>query len=277
MSISNRNTDSNTKLHLGIHPDLQKHTEHQEIYEVIRVENNIPLFFSDHLLRFENSLKKLNLKPHFTPNRILIAIHQLINSRTIKDGNLKISCFVNATAVCQYYIYPITSSYPTTQMYTNGVFTDLFDAERNNPNIKIGSTEVRKNANSEIKKKQIFETLLVNHNGLITEGSRSNVFFIIDNTVYTAPSKIVLEGIIRKKVLEIINTSTIHLRMECINVSELNKIESAFLTGTSPRVLPINRIGNRNLDVNNPILRNLMHKLNTTIQAHKKNASTHEY
>lgn len=314
MSLSNRNTDSNMKLHLGIHPDVQKHTEDQEIYEVIRVENNIPLFFTDHLLRFENSLKKLDLtwtslkhtsiKPNvprqftshlyysankytnindkvqgsdFTPSRLLIAIHQLINSKTIIDGNIKISCFVNTMAECQYYIYPITSSYPTPQMYTEGVLTDLFDAERDNPNIKIGSTEVRKNANSEIKKKQIFETLLVNHNGLITEGSRSNVFFIIDNTIYTAPSEQVLEGIIRKKVLEIIKSSAIHFKMECINISQLNKVESAFLTGTSPRILPINKIGDLNLDVDNPILRELMQKLNTAIQAYKKNASTHEY
>jgi len=111
--------------------------------------------------------------------------------------------------------------------------------------------------------------LLVDHNGRITEGSRSNVFFIVKDTIYTAPSHIVLQGIMREKVLEIIENCNLNLKMECFPATELSKVHAAFITGTSPRILPISHIDAIVLDVNNTILQLLMDKLSEMITAYK--------
>ena len=50
-----------------------------------------------------------------------------------------------------------------------------------------------------ISDNKLYEVLLVDRNGRITEGSRSNVFFVKGNKFYTGPSAMVLVGITRKK------------------------------------------------------------------------------
>lgn len=43
-----------------------------------------------------------------------------------------------------------------------------------------------------------------------------------------------------------------------INLSELGKFEACFLTGTSPKVLPVSGFDGHRFDVNNSIMRKLM-------------------
>ena len=54
-------------------------------------------------------------------------------------------------------------------------------------------------------------------NGLITEGSHSNIFFVIDGTLFTHPeSNHVLSGITRKNILRIAQESGIKIREEAV-------------------------------------------------------------
>ena len=48
-------------------------------------------------------------------------------------------------------------------------------------------------------------------NNEITEGSRSNIFFLKDETLVTAPDNAVLNGITRKHILEICRENSIRL------------------------------------------------------------------
>lgn len=241
----------------------------QELYEVLRVEDSVPLFITDHLQRLKEGSEKLNILHSFPQQALTQAIYQIIENQNIQNNNLKISYFVNNQKINQYYIYAIASKYPDKGTYALGIKTTLFYAERDNPNIKLGHTPTRISANEEILRKEVYEVLLVDHNGRITEGSRSNVFFIVKDTIYTAPSSVVLQGIMRKKVLEIIEQSKLNLKMECVPAAELCKVNAAFITGTSPRILPISHINDIVLDVNNILLRLLMDKLSEIIKAYK--------
>ena len=54
-------------------------------------------------------------------------------------------------------------------------------------------------------------------NGLITEGSHSNIFFVIDGTLFTHPeSNNILSGITRKNILRIAQESGIKIREEAV-------------------------------------------------------------
>lgn len=246
-----------------------------EIYEVIRIEDGILLFEKNHLQRLYSGFSKLNITPPFTNNEIIDSIHELILTENVKNENVKISCFIDNNKNCQYYIYIIPSSYPSEWMYSHGISTVLLKAERANPNIKIANTKVRKTAITEIEKQHTFEALLVNYEEYITEGSRTNLFFIMNGVIYTAPSDKVLKGIIRSKVIDIIHKTGYILKMECLHISQIDQIESAFVTGTSSRILPINQIEHHPINVNHPLLKNLMKLLSLEIEHYKiKNAGT---
>ncbi len=55
-----------------------------------------------------------------------------------------------------------------------------------------------------LQESKAYEALLVNEEGYITEGSRSNVFLIKDGVIYTPADRDVLLGITRAKVIDLI-------------------------------------------------------------------------
>ncbi len=239
------------------------------IYEVFRVEHHIPLFLKDHIQRLFQSLSKADMNYRFDAEEIQHTIHQLISISEIGKGNIKISCICSNKTVTNYFIHFIKTSYPTASMYRHGVRTILLEAERKNPTIKVANTILRASANKELFRQHAFEALLVNHHGFITEGSRTNVFFIIKDTIYTAPENKVLPGIMRSKAIDIIADKKIKFNEKSIHVSQLSHTNAVFVTGTSPRILPVKFINDFTFEVNHPIMRDLMSSLLQMIEEYQ--------
>ncbi|MCW3787624.1 aminotransferase class IV [Plebeiibacterium sediminum] len=261
MNIKGNHIIYNGKLLLASEITTPDPSLYAVIYEVFRIENYKPLFIHDHLVRMFNSLQKAVTKVSFSKDDIINDIDNLISNENIKDGNIKISCFSTKNTVETLLIHYIPTFYPSDEMYNNGVSTILLHAERENPNIKIDNTSTRKKAIDILNNSHHYEALLVNHDDLITEGSKSNIFFIHGDHIYTSPEHFILPGIMRSKVIDCILKEDIELRFECLNINQLQHIDAAFITGTSPRILPISQIDNFKLDVNNKLLRLLMKDL----------------
>jgi D-alanine transaminase len=85
---------------------------------------------------------------------------------------------------------------------------------------------------------------------MITEGTRSNIFFVVDRTLFTHPeSNWILSGITRKNVLRIAEEAGIKIREEALPENRLRFASEAFITNTSSEVTPVldlggNAIGN---------------------------------
>ncbi|WP_066627414.1 aminotransferase class IV [Labilibacter marinus] len=259
---------------IGKAPSTKTIHSKKEIYDIIRIESGIPLFIHAHFSRILSGLTSFNEQAIFKHEILLKGIYQLISDEKICNKNIKISHFINDDEY-RFFIFSINSNYPSIKMYQEGIETALLHAERNLPNIKVAHTKVRESANAKIKSQNIFETLLVNHLSEITEGSRSNVFFIKGRQIITAPDHAVLQGIIRGKTIEVINKKGFSLVYACTKASELAAIDAAFITGTSLRILPIKNIDSFTFDVKHPILIELTEGLNRLIEDYKKNADTH--
>jgi branched-chain amino acid aminotransferase len=122
------------------------------------------------------------------------------------------------------------------------VDTITVNAVRSNPNAKVANLELNTRINQKIKKRNVFEAILLDDNGFITEGSRSNIFMIKDDLVFTAPLHNVLPGITRSKILEICSQQNYPVKEINLRPEDLVKMEAVFLTGTSPNVLPVKQI-----------------------------------
>lgn len=76
--------------------------------------------------------------------------------------------------------------------------------------------------------------------GFITEGSRSNIFIVADDTLYTHPeSKYILSGITRKNILRIARESGIKVIEESFPEKDLAGIREAFICNTSAEITPV--------------------------------------
>jgi D-alanine transaminase len=85
-----------------------------------------------------------------------------------------------------------------------------------------------------------FNECIFVRNGLITEGSRSNIFFIIDGTLQTHPeSEHILSGVTRKNIIRIAVKAGIPVKEEPLSEKKLGIIHEAFITNTSEEVTPV--------------------------------------
>jgi len=233
--------------------------EGDSIYEVIRMVKALPVFFYDHAGRLESSVrlqKRTMLAEIKELRRDIIA---LSGTEKRKEINLKVVFNYN-NGSDNYLLYFIKPVYPSVEQYKKGVKGIFFYAERKDPESKIINHKLR----SEIYYKLIldggYEALLVNSDNCITEGSRSNIFFIKEDSLITAPEKVVLNGITRKHILEICKENGVNVEFSCVNADKITEYESIFMTGTSPVVLPFSCVNDEFFNVRHhlmDLLRNL--------------------
>jgi branched-chain amino acid aminotransferase len=123
------------------------------------------------------------------------------------------------------------------------VHTILYDGERRNPQIKAVKTSYRERVRAVREAAGAYEALLVDDKGFISEGTRSNLFFLIDHQLCTPPSDAVLLGVTRQHVMALCQVLAIDVQEKMLHKDDLNRIEAAFITGTTIDILPIGSIG----------------------------------
>lgn len=225
--------------------NIEKTIVYPSVYEVIRVMDGVPLFFEEHINRLGNSIELLGYKQPYDNKTIEEHILKLLKINKCYNYNVKIIINALDSEKPNLFVYYVVSSYPEAELYKKGAHTVLYEAERDNPNVKVIAATFRDKINESIKNANAYEALLVNNRGEITEGSRSNVFFVKDDAFYTAPAEDVLVGITRKRIIQLCLKLGYKVVEEPINVSFLENTDGLFLTGTSPKVLPIATIDDR--------------------------------
>lgn len=240
--------------------------ESKYIYEVFRVQRGVPVFIEDHLDRLWHTaaLEKVNL--HCSRETILENIFRLIGSNPANDGNIKIYVSTTCNEDLLWLVYFTPHQYPSPRQFKNGVAVKIFNAERLNPNAKTMDTLLRRTTERIKTEQDVNEVLLVDQSGYITEGSRSNVFFVVDDSIVTPPLHQILEGVTRKQVLKLCKSAQIPVMEKSVHNSILSQVEGAFITGTSRRVLPVNRIDNIKIHVVHPIVRQLQRLLENRVR-----------
>lgn len=230
--------------------------EGQSVYEVIRMVKGTPLFFNDHMERLSASLRLQGREQLADSSALKKSIIRLLRSDKKKETNIKIVFnFNNDTK--NYLIYLIESIYPTAEQYRIGVKGVLFFAERKDPESKVINNKLRSAICSKLIHDSAYEALLVNEQNLITEGSRSNIFFLKGDILVTASEKVVLNGITRRQIIAICRDNGIKVEYKCVAVSDIADYEAVFMTGTSPMVLPFYCIGNLQFGVEHPLMTKL--------------------
>jgi branched-chain amino acid aminotransferase len=226
------------------------------VYEVIRMLKGNPVFFYDHMERLASSVRMQGKKMLADTDTLKKDIIHLLKSERRKEINLKIVFNYNKD-LSNYLVYFIEPIYPSEDQYKNGVKGILFYAERKDPASKVINHKLRSSIFHKLILDGGYEALLVNEKSQITEGSRSNIFFLKNNTLTTAPEGMILNGITRKHILDICKENNINVRMACVKADKISDYEAVFMTGTSPMVLPFNYVDNKPFKVRIPLIEKL--------------------
>lgn len=250
---------SNNKVIPVVEAERHSPSSSQTIYEVIRVMSGVPLFLEKHIERLEASAKLVDCSVDKIKQKLENSILELIEANGKPDKNIKIIVYHLESDIPDYMAYFIKSSYPTAEEYSKGVQTILLHEERTNPNAKVVNSSYKERVASALSKAKAYEALLVNNKNEITEGSRSNIFFVKYGTVLTAPKGNVLIGITRVSVMELCEKLGVKVLEAPVNVEVLQGIDGLFMTGTSPKILPISSIDDMHFNsAENQIIKSLM-------------------
>lgn len=236
------------------------------VYEVIRIIDSVPLFLERHYERLINSANLLGYKINVSFETLEENIHKMIEINKIQNYNIKIIINNFSAPKQSIYYYFIKSEYPNDMLYSTGINAITFRGTRDNPNAKVIYKSMRAEINALLAETNCYEAILVNNANEVTEGSRSNLFFVKDNRVYTAPAGDVLLGITRQSIIALCKNNNIEVIEKNIVVNDIYEFEGCFISGTSPKVLKINKIDNHIYQKINVIIDEIISKYNLEIE-----------
>jgi len=236
-------------------------------YEVVRLIQGKVLFLEDHLERLQHSLDGSGI-PFPGKEKIRDNLRVLLEHNGIMEGNIRL-CITGSgkdePVICCYFI---PYSYPGQDAYLNGVQLVTYPFQRSDPGIKRWDNTFRVSVNEYIHARGVHEAVLVNEHEEITEGSRSNIFFIDGSgLLVTPPSGEVLPGITRKHVLAICRESGNKVEERPVRPCDLSGYVSCFISGTSPKVLPVRQLDSIAFRVDHPLTGMIMEAYDTLVAA----------
>jgi D-alanine transaminase len=250
------------------------------IYEVIRWYESFFYDMDSHVTRMKRSLRELRIN---WPDADLFPsiAGDLIKSNKLENQHAMIYLQVTRGVAKRTHSFPSPEVTPTVYAYAWGFVPDN-QAKVNG--IKVMMKEDIRWSRCDIKSVALLantisfqeahenglkECIFV-RNGLITEGSRSNIFFVLDGTLFTHPeSNHVLSGVTRKNVLRIARDCGIKIREEPVQENRIRLIQEAFITNTSAEVTPVIELGGNTLGegVPGPVTRLIREKFDTETEA----------
>ncbi len=237
----------------------------ESVYEVIKLVDGIPLFFDEHLDRMKKSILSLGGQLKKPDDEILMEIIRLAELNDCKDINVKLVFDFIQKDKGDFVTYFIKSEYPDPNAYKSGIHTITFQGERSNPNIKTLNASFRERVKEAREREGAYEALLIDENGNISEGSRSNIFFVMENEIITPPGRTVLLGVTRSYVMKICEQLGIPIMESPINMEDIDRIKGAFITGTTVDILPIGSINKIKMQSNHIIIKNIIGKYNEAL------------
>jgi D-alanine transaminase len=267
---------------VSISPDDRGFLFADGVYEVVRWYEGFFFDMDSHVTRLKRSLRELRINWDGAESFPSFA-HELIRLNNLENKPSMVYLQVTRGAAKRTHVFPSPEVPPTVYSYAWGFSPDI---ESKETGIKVMLKEDIRWSRCDIKSVALLpntislqeasengmkECIFI-RNGLITEGTHSNIFFVIDGTLFTHPeSNHILSGISRKNVIRIAQEGGINVREEAVPENRIRFIREAFITNTSAEVTPVIDLGGNTLGegIPGPVTRLISQKFEAEIKALK--------
>tara|TARA_Y100000994_G_C15695971_1_gene443351 strand:- start:2231 stop:3067 length:837 start_codon:yes stop_codon:yes gene_type:complete len=222
------------------------------VYEVIPSYNNKRFLFEEHLTRLKKSLDKL-----FIPcPQVLDELNSILSELHKKNGFKNQFFYIQITRGVQDIRSHEAESEILPTVFITSQNLDL-NPYRNNPDKKGLSVRLEEDirwARCDIKTTGLTGNILSSHdpskskvdeiifhkNGIINEGSKSNVFILIENSILT-PSldQNILPGITRDFIIEKLRGTDLEVLETEVSLDQFRSAEEIWLTSSTKEIQPV--------------------------------------
>jgi len=213
---------------------------------------------AEHVKRLYNSAKIYRMEIPYSQEDFCQAVLD-----TIKVNELK-ACYIRPIIFRGYAelgVYPLNcgvesliavwawGKYLGEEALENGVDVGVSTWRRMAPNTMPNMAKAGSNyMNSQLAKMEAVangydEAIMLDYQGLVSEGSGENVFLVKDEILYTPPrSSSLLDGITRNSIITLAREMDLEVKEEEIPREMLYIADELFLTGTAAEVSPIRSV-----------------------------------
>lgn len=223
------------------------------VYEVLRIINGRPFAATFHNDRLRRSLEgvRISLAAADSPERFLEVGKQLLKENGLLQGEATMYMQITRGATTRAHNFPPPGTPPTVYISV-ARFTPYAELAQNgapaitHPDLRWGRCDLKTLnllpnvlASQVAKERGAFEAMLI-RDGVVTEGTKTNFFGVVDGTLRTHPSdNHILPGITRSVLHDLARSVNIDIDETPIRSSELPRLSELFLTGTTTDVMPV--------------------------------------
>ena len=214
----------------------------------------------EHTKRLFNSAKIYMMDIPFTPQEIIAATKETIQTNGLKEAYIRPIVFIGdgvmgvhpgtnpirASIICWEW-----GAYLGDEALSKGIRVKTSSFTRHHSNIMLTKAKVSGNyvnsilAKLEVTRAGYDEALMLDPLGNVAEGSGENIFFVQDNVVFTPPLTSVLPGITRDSVMTLLSDMGYEVREQHSTRDQLYIADEVFFTGTAAEITPIREIDDR--------------------------------
>ena len=229
------------------------------VYEVLRIINGRMFAATFHNDRLKRSLDgvRISLTPEDSPERFLEIGRQLLRENGLLQGEATLYVQVTRGATTRAHNFP-PPAVPPTVYISVARFTPYAELAQGgaiaitHPDIRWGRCDLKTLnllpnvlASQAAKERGAFEAMLI-RDGVVTEGTKTNFFGVVDGTLRTHPSdNHILPGITRSVLHDLARAVSINVDETPIRSSEIPRLSELFLTGTTTDVMPVVKLDDK--------------------------------
>jgi len=226
------------------------------IYETMRAYNGVVFMLEKHLERLGRSALLTRLDIPET-GFITDAVCRTMEANKLSDAYIRVTVSRGKGPIgldpelCKEPTFVVITEdfreYPG-HLYSDGVKLVIAKTRRNlvsaiNPRIKSLNFLNNIFAKMEAKEGGAYEAVMLNAEGLIAEGTVSNIFFVKDNVLCTPALDVgVLDGITREMVIGLAKKNDIRVSEGKFYPADLFNASEVFFTNTTSEIMPVSQV-----------------------------------
>lgn len=221
------------------------------VFETMRAHDGGILLLGRHLQRLSRGLEALGLRWPAARHRIEAEVRRVLRRNHLNEARVRLTVWreghkTRSAIVCQ----PIERQY---QRGWRAMISPVRHRRALIPPIKSLDYSLFRQAYAQAAQRGFDEAILLNGRGELVEGSRTNIFFVDHNILYTPPIHSgCLNGVARQAVMRCARALRIRCLVRSARPWDLFAADEAFLTNAVGTVIPLLRVGARQIGNGKP-------------------------
>ncbi len=227
------------------------------VYEVTRTYNGKVFLWDEHYDRLQSSASKIGMHLPFSKEFLKQEIERTHKELRKKEVFIRVivtrgegGFSMDPTTLTDNNLIIMVkemTNYPEV-WYRDGVHviiasTHRTDKDSLDPNIKSGNYLNNVMAYMEAAKQHVYDAIMLNSDGYVTEATTSNLWIVKNGEVMTPPLKAgILEGITRRTILMLASNNKIKTVQRNFYPDEMINADECFLTSSTKEIIPITQI-----------------------------------